>query len=262
MPEYNQPLGRPDRLLPEADVAFGQPEADQCAASTRLLWVHVASAGYTTFAAADVRAALIARALPVTTSSRVYAEPCAQHVLGYMLADARQLPRSLREQTLHRGWSTTPTRAASSLLAGQTVLLVGFGSIGARLAELLVPFGVRVVAFRRRPRGDEPVATRPVTDLPAWLPRADFVIDLLPAAVDTADFFDAAKFAAMKPEAVFINIGRGTTVEQDALLDALRGKLRAAYLDVTLPEPLPPEHPLWSEPKCVITPHVAGGHYR
>lgn len=260
MPEDNQPLGRPDRLLPEADVAFGQPETDQCAASTRLLWVHVTSAGYTTFDAADVRAALIARALPVTTSSSVYAEPCAQHALGYMLADARQLPRSVREQTLQHGWNTTPTRAASSLLAGQTVLLVGFGAIGARLAELLVPFGMRVVGFRRRPRGDEPVATRPVTDLPDWLPRADFVVDLLPAAVDTVNFFDAAKLAAMKPGAVFINIGRGTTVEQEALLDALRGKLRAAYLDVTQPEPLPPEHPLWSEPKCVITPHVAGGH--
>jgi phosphoglycerate dehydrogenase-like enzyme len=260
MPEYNQPLGRPDRLLPEADVAFGQPEADQCAASTRLLWVHVTSAGYTTFDAADVRAALIGRAIPVTTSSSVYAEPCAQHVLGYLLADARQLPRSLRDQASERGWNTTPTRAASLLLAGQTVLLVGLGAIGARLAELLAPFGIRLVGFRRQPRGDEPVETRPVADLPAWLPRADFVIDLLPASGETADFFDGAKFAIMKPGAVFINVGRGTTVDQEALLAALRGHLRAAYLDVTVPEPLPPKHPLWSEPKCIITPHVAGGH--
>lgn len=260
MPEYNQPLGRPDRLLPEADVAFGQPEADQCAASPRLLWIHVTSAGYTTFDTDDVRTALIARSVPVTTSSSVYAEPCAQHVLGYMLADARQLPRAVREQALRRGWDTTSTRAASCLLAGQTVLLVGFGAIGARLAELLEPFGVRVVGFRRRPRGDEPVAIHPVTELGAWLPRADFVIDLLPSAADTAEFFDTAKLAAMKPDAVFINIGRGTTVDQSALLAALRGKLRAAYLDVTSPEPLPPQHPLWSEPKCIITPHVGGGH--
>ncbi len=260
MPEYNQPLGRPDRLLPEADVAFGQPEADQCVAAPRLLWVQVTSAGYTTFDAADVRAALIARAVPVTTSSSIYAEACAQHVLGYMLADARQLPRSLRDQTLDRGWNTTPTRAASFLVGGQTVLLVGFGAIGVRLAGLLEPFGLRVIGFRRQPRGDEPVETRPVADLPTWLPRADFVVDLLPAAAGTAEFFDEARFAIMKPGAVFINVGRGTTVDQGALLNALHGELRAAYLDVTTPEPLPPKHPLWSEPKCVITPHVAGGH--
>ena len=261
MPEYNQPLGRPDRLLPEADIVFGQPEADQCAASTRLLWLHVTSAGYTTFDATDVRDALIARAIPVTHSSSVYAEPCAQHVLACLLADARQLPRSVREQGGERGWRTTPTRAASVLLEGQTVLLVGFGAIASRLVELLAPFGVRVVAFRRLPRGDEPVETHPVSELPAWLPRADIVVDLLPAAADTAELFDGPKLAAKKAGAVFVNVGRGSTVDQGALLAALRGGgLRAAYLDVPVPEPLPPEHPLWSEPRCVITPHVAGGH--
>jgi phosphoglycerate dehydrogenase-like enzyme len=259
-PEYNQPLGRADRLLPEADVVFGQPEADQCVASSRLLWVHLTSASYTTFAADDVRAALIARAVPVTTSSSVYAEPCAEHALAFLLAEARQLPRSLRDQTRERAWNTIPTRAASFLLEGKTVALVGFGAIGERVAELLAPFHVRLVGFRRRVRGDEPIEMHPLAELEGWLPRADVVIDILPAAPDTAEFFDAAKFTAMKPDTVFVNIGRGTTVDQTALLAALRGGLRAAYLDVTVPEPLPPKHPLWSEPNCYITPHVAGGH--
>jgi phosphoglycerate dehydrogenase-like enzyme len=99
-----------------------------------------------------------------------------------------------------------------------------------------------------------------MADLGDWLPRADWVIDILPAASDTAGFFDGARFAAMKPGSIFINIGRGATVDQTALLAALRGHLRAAYLDVTTPEPLPPEHPLWTAPNCILTPHVAGGH--
>jgi phosphoglycerate dehydrogenase-like enzyme len=260
IPEYNQPLGRPDRLLPEADVAFGQPEVDQCLASARLLWVHLTSAGYTTFASGDVRAALIARAMPVTTSSSVYAEPCAQHALAFMLAEARQLPHSLRDQCGEHGWDTRPTRADSFLLKDKTVLLVGYGAIAARLAELLTPFGLKLVGFRRKPRGDEAVELHPVEALPSWLPRADFVIDLLPAHADTVEFFDVKRFAAMKPGAIFINLGRGATVDQAALLAALDGNLRAAYLDVVTPEPLPPKHPLWTHRRCTITPHVAGGH--
>jgi phosphoglycerate dehydrogenase-like enzyme len=260
MPLYNQPLGRTDPLLPEADVVFGQPEVDQCLASTRLLWVHLASAGYTTFASADARAALVARGIPVTASSSIYDEPCAQHALAYMLAEARQLPRSMRDQATTQAWNTQPTRAASFLLKGQTVLLVGYGAIAKRLVQLLAPFEFQVVGFRRRPRGDESIAVRPVAELDAWLPRADYVIDILPAAAETADFFDECKFAAMRRGAIFINIGRGTTVEHAHLRTALHGHLRAAYLDVTSPEPLPPDHPLWSEPNCFITPHVAGGH--
>ncbi len=255
-----QPVGRHDPALVEADVAFGQPEADQCVACTRLLWVHLASAGYTTFASDDVRAAFLARGTPLSNSSSVYDEPCAQHALAFMLAEARQLPGSIRDQVTSHAWNTPPTRAASFLLTGQTVLLVGFGAIARRLAELLAPFGLHVVGFRRRPHGDEPVETYPLGELPRWLARADWVIDLLPAASDTVGFFDTARFSAMKPGAVFINIGRGATVAQSALLAALRGPLSAAYLDVTSPEPLPPEHPLWSVPNCFITPHVAGGH--
>jgi phosphoglycerate dehydrogenase-like enzyme len=261
LPEYNQPLGRPDRLLPEADVVFGQPEVDQCIASRRLLWVHLASAGYTTFASTDARVALGTRSIPVTTSSSVYSEPCAQHALACMLAEARQLPRSLRDQATNHGWNTTPTRAASFLLKDKTVLLIGFGAIAARLAELLGPFGLRVVGFRRRPRGDEPIEVHPITELHAWLGRGDYVVCLLPAAAETVGFFDQTRFAMMKQGATFINLGRGATVDQPALLMALRGRLRAAFLDVTTPEPLPLDHPLWSQPNCCITPHVAGGHH-
>jgi phosphoglycerate dehydrogenase-like enzyme len=254
-----QPIGRSDPILEEADIAFGQPEAEQCVSSERLRWIHLASASYATFASDDVRRALVSRGIPLTSSSAVCDEPCAQHALAFLLAEARQLPSSLRDQGTH-AWNTVPTRAAAFLLKGQTVFLVGYGAIAKRLAELLGPFGVRVIGFRRHPRGDEPIDVRSVGELDAWLPRADVVVDILPAAPDTVGFFTHARFAAMRPGAIFLNIGRGATVNQDALVEALRSHLRAAYLDVTTPEPLPPEHPLWTAPRCHITPHVAGGH--
>jgi phosphoglycerate dehydrogenase-like enzyme len=255
-----QPTGNADPSLEEADIAFGQPEADQCVLSARLRWIHLASASYATFAGEDVRGALVHRNVALTASSAVYDEPCAQHALACLLAEARQLPSSLRDQVTTHAWNTVPTRAAAFLLKGQTVLLVGYGAIAKRLAELLAPFGVHAIGFRRHPRGDEPIDVKPVRELDAWLPLADVVIDILPAAPDTAGFFAHAQFAAMKPGAVFVNIGRGATVDQEALLAALHSHLRAAYLDVTTPEPLPPEHSLWTAPRCHITPHVAGGH--
>lgn len=258
--EKNQCLGRPDAHLPEADIAFGQPEPDQCLDSARLRWIHITSAGYTPFAGSNVKASLVGRNIPVTTSSAIYDEPCAQHALAFMLTEARQLMRSTRSQYSDHGWRTAPTRAASFLLHGQTVLLVGYGAIARRLAELLAPFGVAVVGFRRQPRGNEPDRVLPIAELSAWLSRADFVVNILPASAETEGFFDAARITAMKPGATFINIGRGNTVDQEALRAALGGHLRAAYLDVTTPEPLPPDHALWSLPNCFITPHVAGGH--
>ncbi len=257
----NTPLGAPDRHLPEADIAFGQPEATQCQGLDRLAWVHLSSAGYTPFDTAPMRAAVGARGGQISSSSLVYAEPCAQHVLSFLLAEARQLPKARADQLGPRAWPKGVLRSTSRLLGGQKVLLVGFGAIARRLSELCAPFAFDLTAVRRHPRGDEGLPVRPTSELEQLLPDADHVIDLLPGNDGTRRLFDRRKFAAMKPGAVFYNIGRGTTVDQDALEEALRGgRLRAAYLDVTDPEPLPSEHPLWQAPNCVITPHTAGGH--
>jgi phosphoglycerate dehydrogenase-like enzyme len=94
------------------------------------------------------------------------------------------------------------------------------------------------------------------------LPDADHIVNVLPASQATTGFIDAQKLAKMKPTTVLYNIGRGDTVDQGALIDALsHERLAAAYLDVTSPEPLPTDHPLWSAPNCYITPHTAGGHH-
>jgi phosphoglycerate dehydrogenase-like enzyme len=181
-----------------------------------------------------------------------------------LLAFARQLPPCLQDQLGDRGWRTGERRGASFLLGGQTAVLLGYGAIGRRLAQLLAPFGMRLIAVRRTPtgaEGDEGVEAVTEVALDRVLPLADHVINLLPESPSTRGYMDASRFALLKPGAFFFNIGRGATVDQDALIAALRsGRVGAAYLDVVSPEPLPPDHALWSAPNCYITPHSAGGH--
>jgi phosphoglycerate dehydrogenase-like enzyme len=254
--------GAPDPLLDEADVAFGQPDPDQLLSAMRVKWVHLNSAGYTRHDRDDLREALRARGAVLTNSSSVYDEPCAQHLLAMMLGLARQLPQSLLDQRGARPWRAAEHRAHCRLLTGQTVLILGFGAIARRLVELLAPFRMHLVATRRSPRGDEPIRVAPEDQTDALLPAADHVVNILPANAGTERFFTAGRFGLMKPGAVFYNVGRGTTVDQPALAAALSDRrLAAAYLDVTDPEPLPPDHLLWRAPNCFITPHTAGGHH-
>jgi phosphoglycerate dehydrogenase-like enzyme len=250
----------PDPDLERADVAFGQPEPVQVMSLPRLRWVHLTSAGYTRYDRDDVRAALRSRGAAMTNSSAVYAEPCAEHAFAMMLALARRLPQCVVDQQAARSWRAAEHRIRSRVLAGQTAVIAGYGAIGRRLIELLAPLRMNVVSVRRRPAGDEPVRVVSQDRIDELLPHADHVLNVLPENGQTVGFFDARRLGAIKPGGVFYNIGRGTTVDQDALLSALvSGRLSAAYLDVTDPEPLPPGHPLWTAPNCFITPHTAGG---
>ncbi|HEX3694500.1 MAG TPA: D-2-hydroxyacid dehydrogenase [Polyangia bacterium] len=249
--------------LAEADVALGQPNVDGVIASARLRWVQLTSAGYTNYDRDDVRAALKARDAALTKSSLVFDEPCAEHLLAFFYAQARQLPQALEEQRGARGWPQKTVRSRSRLLRGQSALIAGLGSIARRLIELIAPLGMELTVMRRQVVGDEPVRAVAWDSAEAVraLGDADHVLNILPAAPATDGFFSAARLQAMKKGAIFYNIGRGTTVDQAALIAALTtGHIGAAYLDVTTPEPLPPEDPLWTAPNCFITPHAAGGH--
>ena len=259
-PTGNLANSPPDPELERADVAFGQPDPAQVMRLPRLRWVHLTSAGYTRYDRDDLRAALRTRGAVLTNSSAVYAEPCAEHALAMMLALARRLPQCVVDQHTTRAWHAAEHRIRSRALVGQTVVILGYGAIARRLIELLTPLKMNVVAVRRRPGGGEAVRVVSQDEVDALLPEADHVVNILPENAETVGFFDARRLAALKPGGVFYNIGRGTTVAQDALLAALTsGRLSAAYLDVTDPEPLPPDHPLWRAPNCYITPHTAGG---
>lgn len=252
--------GADDPTLTEADVAFGQPDVAQAMTCPRLKFVELSTAGYTRYDRDDFRAAMQARGVPVTNASQVFADPCAQHVLAQMLALERNLLVQFRNQHGPREWRYLDDRFTNGTLTHRTVLLLGFGAIGRRLAALLQPFGTRVTAYRRTPRGDEGVPVVGEAALPAALAEADHVVNILPDSLATTGWMSAARFAQMKPGARFYNIGRGTTVDQTALMAALASDhLGAAYLDVMDPEPLPPAHPLWDAKNCFLTCHIGGG---
>ena len=251
----------PDPALATADIAFGQPDAGSVLNSDRLRWVHLTSAGYTRYDTPEFRAFAESRRLLVTNSSIVYSEACAEHVFAFMLAQARGLPQGLQTRCANGSPRWIELREGSGLLQNQRAVILGFGAIASRLLELLAPFEMKVIAMRRKPRGDEGIPTVTAENLQQALAAADHVISILPDNPDSIHFISSERLGWMKPGAIFYNIGRGTTVDQQALLESLRsGHLGAAWLDVTDPEPLPDDHPLWSAPNCYITPHTAGGH--
>lgn len=250
-----------DPQMADVDVAFGQPDPAAVADATRLQWIHISSSGITRYDNPQFRALVARRHIVVSNSAAVYQEACAAHALSFLLAQARNLPVALQSRAANGTPAWHALRGSCVPLEGSTVLILGYGAIGTRLTELLKPFRAQIVAHRRKARGDEgiPVITHEL--LPRALAEADHLVNILPDSAATRHFFNAARFAAVKPGAVFYNIGRGATVDQSALLVALRsGRLKAAWLDVTDPEPLPGDHPLWAEPNCHITPHIAGGH--
>jgi phosphoglycerate dehydrogenase-like enzyme len=219
----------------------------------RLKFVQSFSAGV------DYLLPLIPPDVILCSAAGVHDVAVSEWVVAVILAMRRRLPEFLELQ--HRGewkrdvaepddFSNHPVED----LEGKTVLIVGFGSIGKAVAARLAPFGVKVVGVARHARE----GVQSVDALPRLLPDADVVVNLLPSAPDTQKFVNGKFLTGMKAGALFVNAGRGRTVDTDALLESLRsGHIRAA-LDVTDPEPLPAGHPLWDAPDVLITPHIAG----
>ncbi|WP_410614000.1 2-hydroxyacid dehydrogenase [Amycolatopsis sp. lyj-109] len=176
----------------------------------------------------------------------------AEHALALIHAAQRDLPRWFAQQA--RGeWVREHTRS----LADSRVLLVGYGSIGQAIERQLVAAEAVVTRVASRPRPAEDV--HGVAELPALLPEADIVVLILPDTPATRGLIGPAELAALPGDALVVNVGRGTAIDTDALLaETGTGRLRAG-LDVVDPEPLPADHPLWTTPGVVITPHIAGG---
>jgi phosphoglycerate dehydrogenase-like enzyme len=249
-----------DPQLAEAHIALGQPATAGVLGSKNLRWLQVSTASITRYDAPEFRTAAAEKKLVVTNSSPVYDQACAEHLLAFMLAQARQLPGALVTSTPSGTDTWYQLRASCRLLRGQTVLIVGYGSIAEKLVGMLAPFAMRVRAVRREPRGTESVNVLTPDQIYPALATADHVVNILPDSESTRGFFSTKEFSVMKHGATFYNIGRGTTVDQEALAQALQdGPLSAAWLDVTEPEPLPAGHALLSLKNCFITPHIGGG---
>ncbi|MEO8969671.1 MAG: 2-hydroxyacid dehydrogenase [Solirubrobacteraceae bacterium] len=179
----------------------------------------------------------------------VHGGSVAEWVLAAVLGVLREIPAFAAEQPRGR-WATRTTGE----LAGLSALVVGAGDLGRAIARRLEPFDVAVTLVARHARGE----VRAISELPALLPCADLVIVVVPLTDETRGMVDARFLAAMSDGAMLVNAARGAVADTDALLAELQsGRLRA-ILDVTDPEPLPPDHPLWHAPGVLITPHVAG----
>jgi len=245
------------RQLPGADVMLGwnfraASLRDAWSAAGDLRWIHWAGAGVD----AAMFDELVASDVQFTNARGVFDRPMAEWVLGMIINFAKQFPQTLACQQRCE-WN----HRLSEMVAGKRALVVGVGSIGRAVGRLLSAVGMEVEAVGRSERdGDADFGhVHAIDELHDCLPRADYVVLITPLTEQTRGLFGADEFAAMNPQARFLNIGRGALVVEQALLTALQEeRIAGAALDVFVEEPLPPQSPFWSAPNCLVSPHMSG----
>jgi phosphoglycerate dehydrogenase-like enzyme len=239
--------------LADAQIAFGRVKPEEFARARALEFIQSDTQGieaymYPELLDSDVRLANV---------GDLYSPPMAEHVLALTLALLRSIPFFVRMQQEAR-WEQIP--AKFDMLRGKTVGFVGAGSIARHCARLLAAFDCRLIATSRTGAVREPFHENlPLHEL---LSAADVVVASLPNTPDTYRLLDAQAMACMKPTALFINVGRGKTIDESALIAALEeGRIAGAGLDVFEKEPLPTESPLWRMENVIITPHYSAGGF-
>jgi len=244
--------------LADADAYIGFCSTDMLDnADPRLLWIHSYTVGMDRCSdVGDTR-----RADRIFTNNKRLSGPTiAEHGIAMLLSISRGLPAYTAAQAERQWRRELSTELAFGELAGKTLLVAGLGGIGTEVARRAHGLGMRVTATRTSSReGPDFVSyVGLANELGALAGEADVVVNSLPLTEQTAGLFDAALFAAIKPGAIYINVGRGQTTDTAALVAALKsGHLYGAGLDVTDPEPLPEDSPLWLLPNVIITPHVS-----
>lgn len=198
--------------------------------------------------------------LILCSASGAYGQGISEHMAAALMALMKRL-HEYRDGMKTGAWESRGTVRSPK---GMTVLVVGAGSIGSAFGKLMQGMGSRTIGLRRKAGGDRDGfdALHTVDELDALLPQADVVALSLPETPQTVNLMDRRRFSLMKEGSYLLNVGRGSAVDQDALLSALReGRLAGASIDVTTPEPLPRDHPLWREPNLLLTPHVSGFYH-
>lgn len=240
-------------LLPQHAVtpAIGNALRDS---ADSLRWIQLLNAGFD-----RLQPGVLPAGIAVSAAGPGLAPAVSEHAVALLLSLGRGLPDAARNQG-ERRWDSAAKGRLSSLY-GKTAAIVGFGSIGSEIARRLRGFGTRILAVSRRglagPLADEAF---PVHRLDQALGTADAVIVALPLTAETRNLFDEGRFGQCRPGGLFVNVGRGAVVDHAALRAALAsGQLAGAGLDVTDPEPLPADDPLWAMDNVIITPHCAGG---
>jgi phosphoglycerate dehydrogenase-like enzyme len=236
---------------PHAHVFVGWPDLATLAQARALQWIALPSAG------ADRFAESVPESILLTDASGTFGIPIAEHILAMMLAFVREIPRAVRKQET-REWHQG---AHAQELSAATCAVIGLGDIGRETARRAKAFGMRVIATKRTPAEPPPYVDELFLhdQLDAVLAQADHVVVTLPGTRHTRHTLDARRLALMKPSAYVYNVGRGSTLDQAALIAALQAKrLAGAGLDVFDPEPLPADSPLWAMDNVIISPHRSG----
>lgn len=244
-------------LIAQADAAFGTIPPALLRNAAKLRWIQAPQAAPP---AGWYYPELIAHPAVVTNFREIYNDHIGAHIMAFVLAFARGFHYYLPQQ-LKREWQPAPLDTGVIHLPEAIALIVGVGGIGAETARLAAAFGMHVIGVDSRRSELSPGVTElhPAHALDSLLPRADFVILTIPHTPATGGLMNRARFQLMKRSAFFINIGRGMTTRLDDLVAALNaGEIAGAALDVFEQEPLPSDHPLWTTPGVLITPHTAG----
>ena len=244
------------RDLAAADATFGVCSAEVLKAAQHLEWIQWPAAGVERC----VQQPLLRERSPLVTNlQRTMGPSIAEHVIAMMLSLSRHFEDFYREQALGH-WKAADSAPELEDVGGKTVLIAGLGGIGTEVARRAHALGMRVVATRASGReGPDFVSYVGLPDeLPKLAKDADFVVNCLPLTPETTGIFNRQFFAAMKPSAYFISIGRGrSTVTADLTAALNEGTIAGAGLDVVDPEPLPADNPLWHAPHLIITPHIS-----
>ncbi len=246
----------PDEVLARAEVLMNYGDKSQIAPAKNVRYIHTISAGIDGYI--DEVDRCHGSALPVTNGAGVYSDAVGEHVIALLLAVVHGIVPSVRNMA-EKQWPAIPMLGNVN---GKTIAVLGTGDIGNNAARICAAMGARVLGFKLHACEPFPPYSEIYTGddgLDALLPQADAVLVCLPGSPFTKDMLDARRIGLMKAGSVLVNIGRGSIVNTEALMEALRsGHIAAAGLDVTEPEPLPPDHPLWDCPNVLITPHISG----
>ncbi|MDR2101008.1 MAG: D-2-hydroxyacid dehydrogenase [Treponema sp.] len=248
-----------EKVLDKIEIAVGFVPWDLVSRMPRLGWVQLWSAG-----ADGLQSRPELKSLPfqLTNTSGIHKQQITEHIFGLLLAWNRCFPRVFAARQ-RREWLRVGDGDVS-VLSGKTMLILGYGAIGEQTARTALVFGMQVIGLRRRlgkPATERGIRLEPGTKLRELLPQADVVVNILPHTQDTTKLFGRAEFAAMKKTALYVNVGRGATTDEEALIEALKNKtITGALLDVTQKEPLPGDSPLWDLENLILTGHYGGMH--
>lgn len=240
--------------LAAATIIFGWPRPRDLATAKNLKWFQTMWAGTDEYMGEGI----LPQGALFTSSSGSNSLSVAEHMLASLLALCRRLPTYRDNQRAHL-WKD---EGAMKAVFGSTVLVVGAGHIGSDFAARCRSLGAKTIGVKRKVTGEVEGFDQvfPMEELDALLPQADVVALTLPHTAQTVGLMNRQRLEAMKADAVLLSAGRGSVLDQQALVELMEGgHLWGAALDVTEPEPLPPDHPLWKVDNLLLTPHVAGG---